>query len=356
MRFARILVYWNRYEYFKGGSLKDRLKTGDLSYNDTVILIKDMTQALEELKVLGILHKNIDMNVIYLGRSSFKLGGYDFCDFGLQSRLSEKGYKYFTNLTKSVMSLNPEITLNRVCNNKTPLFGLGIVLYWLYHKEYPFKVSSINELAIKYQSNDVWVPSNLTTIPKPIENLICGLLQINYMDRLSPSELNFIVKRLFNEIFQTEMEILRARDKLFHIAVREKEKPIREKRNILDKFLSEKSPKNAKWSLPPIRPNHQIVSCMASLTGSPRAKGPAEPKKPEKLVKMNSRTLLQKQESNFQRIITSDFDLRFISPRKSLGSLQKKGPMSSGMSNPSIKSIQLYEGKMDGIFSSENLI
>lgn len=310
------------------------------SYKDTVILLQDITQALEELKILGILHKNIDMNLIYFGRAAFKLGGYEFCDFCFQSRLSEKGYQYFTNLTKSVMSLNPEITLNRVCNNKTPLFGVGVVLYWLFHKDYPFKASNAKELAVKYQSKDTWVACDPAIVPKPLENLINGLLQVNYIDRLSPSELLLISKRLYNELFMSEIEAMKVKDKLFFTSIKEKEKTKREKKGLLEKVLKVSKVSKNSSILPPIRSNQPIVSCMASFMSSPPKNQSIDGRKNDKSGKLASLKVVTRSRDAkvFDKITASDFDLRHISPRLAASKKRKN----SSLSNLSLSTHNLH--------------
>lgn len=64
------------YEFYAAGNLEERIERGEpFEYNEIVIILKNLLMGVAQLKMAGVVHKNLDAGLVYFTRSSLKIGG-----------------------------------------------------------------------------------------------------------------------------------------------------------------------------------------------------------------------------------------------------------------------------------------
>ena len=117
--------------------------------------MKDIYQGLEELRFLGILHRNLCPSTIYVSKFSLKIGGYEFCEENKHKRMTPVDLRWFVKTIDAVENLAPEIIFNKVSTLKTPLYSYGVIIYRLFHNgRFPLKCKNLEKLKDRYNNRD----------------------------------------------------------------------------------------------------------------------------------------------------------------------------------------------------------
>jgi len=85
------------------------MQTDKFSPSEIVIIARDIFHALEEMKFLSILHKNLNTKNIFFSRYSIKVGGYSHCDLYKNNTMSPVDYNFFMKNIEFPQTLSPEI-------------------------------------------------------------------------------------------------------------------------------------------------------------------------------------------------------------------------------------------------------
>lgn len=201
------------YEYCTYGSLRTLLAYGNLTEAEAYLIMKDVFNALEELKFLGIVHRNLSPDYIMIDdKFSLKIHGYEFCELHSHKTLSPPDYLWFT--TKGIRdpdSVPPEALFNKVCTFKTPLYSLGSLLYALFHSgRFPFAGESVEQVKVRLANNDTQVKLEVPPAQaQKLKSLLNGMLQVDARDRMSFVEVREFLNAEYLKI-KHEEEIMRS--------------------------------------------------------------------------------------------------------------------------------------------------
>ena len=177
------------YEYYSFGTLGSFFTNDPPNLLEMIILMRDLFFGLEELKNLNIIHKNLNENVIYLSKSTLKIGGYEYCEINDCHKLEEYDHNFLlTEINRCVATVPPEVLFNKTCGVKTPIFSFGVIFYKLLHKKYPMKIENVQEMINAYISKEFYFTLK-DNIPPEYAFIIRNALQPTYEYRLSPYEL-----------------------------------------------------------------------------------------------------------------------------------------------------------------------
>jgi serine/threonine protein kinase len=180
---------YNVMEYAKGGELTQLINSKD-EIPETKIkdIFKQIYSAVKYLHNKNIIHRDLKTNnIVFLDEEKTHVA---IIDFGISSTscggdvLKAGTLKY----------LPPEILTGDTFknSNKIDMWALGIILYLLYFKKFPFDGKDFSEIKKRIHYEPVFYPKNIK-IRKTLINLIDKLLDKDYNTRISCGDESFIV-------------------------------------------------------------------------------------------------------------------------------------------------------------------
>ena len=179
---------YNVMEYAKGGELTQLINSKD-EIPETKIkdIFKQIYSAVKYLHNKNIIHRDLKTNnIVFLDEEKTHVA---IIDFGISSTscggdvLKAGTLKY----------LPPEILTGDTFknSNKIDMWALGIILYLLYFKKFPFDGKDFSEIKKRIHYEPVFYPKNIK-IRKTLINLIDKLLDKDYNTRISCGDESFI--------------------------------------------------------------------------------------------------------------------------------------------------------------------
>ena len=132
-------------EYVEGESLRDKIRSGQLSVDEALALTTQVARGLSKAHSKGIVHRDIKPgNILLTLEGDAKIVDFGLAKLGAQSRLTISG----TTLgTAAYMS--PEQARGEETDQRADVFSLGVVFYELLTGAVPFAADY--ELAVIYQ-------------------------------------------------------------------------------------------------------------------------------------------------------------------------------------------------------------
>ena len=172
-------------EYIEGETLKKNLEQGEgISLTKFFEIAIDITNALLEIHKQNIIHRDINPNNILINLQGQPI----LIDFGIASRfnLKENHFLNPSHLAGTLMYISPEQTgrMNRIVDQRSDLYSLGITFYEMLTKKLPFYSQDIAELVHLHIAQVPTPPHELTsTIPVALSNIVMKLLEKNAENR-----------------------------------------------------------------------------------------------------------------------------------------------------------------------------
>lgn len=196
------------YEHCPHGSIRNLLQYGTLQKEEINIIMKDIFNGLEELKFLGIIHKNLNPDCIYIDEKlHLKIGGYEFCEIMKHKTMIPPDYLYILKLIKIPDCTPPEVLFNHVCSVKAPLYSLGAILFACCNQgRFHMNGVSLDTTKFRLKNND-FKPQKCKDIEKlylEMKVLLIGLLQINCKDRMSFVEVREFINKIYVDLKNSE--------------------------------------------------------------------------------------------------------------------------------------------------------
>src|SRR3990167_3308536 len=161
-----------------GTSLQQYLSNGPVSLSDFFKLTLQLVDAIGELHLQNITHKDINPNNILINTENLTI---KLADFGISSELTQENQenRSLHNLQGSLSYYSPEQTgrMNRSVDYRSDFYSLGVTLYEMLAGKVPFDSQDTLELVHLHLTS---VPESLTStnpdIPLVIEDIIFKLL------------------------------------------------------------------------------------------------------------------------------------------------------------------------------------
>ncbi|MCA1732790.1 MAG: protein kinase, partial [Acidobacteria bacterium] len=115
-------------ELIEGESLKERLRRGPLTVEESIGISSAILEGLDALHSAGVIHRDVKPGNVLLGRS----GEIKLADFGLaRSELETSGVTHSGALLGTSEYVSPEQALGRDIEARSDLYSLGILMYEL---------------------------------------------------------------------------------------------------------------------------------------------------------------------------------------------------------------------------------
>ena len=159
-------------------------------------ILKQLNIIYKKLLKLNCVHRDLKPSNILIKYKNEDKNDFDIklSDYGLSKNLNSK--KYFSSKVGSFNFMAPEILFNekKKFNNSCDLWSIGIIIYFLYYNEIPFKENEIFQKNFKL---------NKFTDYKILEFLLKKLLVVDVEKRIKWKD--YFKINFFNECYLTEM-------------------------------------------------------------------------------------------------------------------------------------------------------
>jgi serine/threonine protein kinase len=165
-------------EYMNGGTLADYLSSNSLSNSQICKFTKQIFQGLFYLHSKYIVHRDMKLENILVSHVNGKVQ-LKISDLGLASYLNFNEYSF--EFCGTLKYISPEMIKNSY-NHLTDLWSLGIILYYMIFKRYPFRGNNEKEILAAIEKRDYMNCSN--GLDKRLKSMLELCLEINPFDRL----------------------------------------------------------------------------------------------------------------------------------------------------------------------------
>ena len=155
----------------------------NLSIEETKEVLLEINKCLKEMKEKNILHRDLKPSNILLSFNKYKINKISFkiSDFGLSKLLDDENNSMSFNDIPITMA--PEVLkgeINLICD-KSDIWSLGIIIYYMLFKEYPYNGQNEFQIIKNIESN-----KQLKQITnEELNDLIKQMLIININERIS---------------------------------------------------------------------------------------------------------------------------------------------------------------------------
>ena len=179
-------------EFAKGGELTQYLNsTKDIPEEKIKSIFKQIYDAVKYIHNKNIIHRDLKTNnIVFLDEEKTHVA---IIDFGISSTFSGGDVLKAGTLKY----LPPEAFEDKERNSiKIDMWALGVILYILYFKTFPFDGKTSSDIKKKILFEPVNYPKNIK-IRKTLMHLINKLLEKNFNDRISTADESF--SQYFND-------------------------------------------------------------------------------------------------------------------------------------------------------------
>jgi serine/threonine protein kinase/lipoprotein NlpI len=156
-------------EYIQGQSLKDKLESGPLAVDGTIVIALQVAEGLEKAHKKGIIHRDIKPANIMINDE----GQAKITDFGLAKLSWGVDITKTSTIMGTVAYMSPEQAKGEEVDHRTDIWSMGAMLFEMLSGERPFQKSQ--EQALIYAIlNDKPTPLSLirSDIPSHVEQVI----------------------------------------------------------------------------------------------------------------------------------------------------------------------------------------
>lgn len=166
------LLYFTE-EWIEGSSLYDVLNIGPLTIRESIQLAGDMTDAINHLWKIQMIHRDIKPKNIMQRKD----GSYVLLDTGFAFDIADESLTAAFNIVGTRIYMSPEQIRNarRALDFRSDLFQLGIVLYEAVSGEHPFYKRGMQSMEI-FTKIALGTPVQLKSLKPDISNELNTLI------------------------------------------------------------------------------------------------------------------------------------------------------------------------------------
>lgn len=153
-------------EYIRGRTLRDLIKSGDMTHDKAITYVLGVLEALEHSHSMGIVHRDIKpANIMVTERGNLKV-----MDFGIARALADSASTMTQTQTVvgTAQYLSPEQARGEAVDARTDLYSTGCLLYELFTGRPPFTGDSPVSVAYQHVGEHAPAPSTLVPALDPI--------------------------------------------------------------------------------------------------------------------------------------------------------------------------------------------
>ena len=163
-------TYYIVMELVSGITLKEYIRRkGVLSARESMAITAQVAVGLRAAHAHHIVHRDIKPQNIILSRD----GKVKVSDFGIARAISDETKTVTTTAMGSVHYIAPEQAKGSVCDERSDIYSLGIVLYEMITGQVPFDKDTSIAVALAHMNETMTPPSELNPeCPKALEQII----------------------------------------------------------------------------------------------------------------------------------------------------------------------------------------
>jgi serine/threonine-protein kinase len=192
-------------EYAEGPTLKEYLREhGRMNWKEAVNIAAQVAGALDHAHKNGIIHRDIKpQNIIITKGDVAKV-----TDFGIAKFVSGATITIRDKVVGSVQYFSPEQARGSICDAKSDIYSLGIVLYELLTNTLPFDAESPVAIAIKQiQEEPIPVIEIFKDIPVGVNDIVLKAMKKNPQERyqsaaLMKDDLTLVLKQPYAQFLK----------------------------------------------------------------------------------------------------------------------------------------------------------
>ena len=150
-----------------------------LSIEEIKELLLDLNKGLKEMNDNNIIHRDLKPSNILLSFNKLRIDKICFkiSDFGISKLLNENN-TLSSNVTPVTKA--PEVLKKEIISSKSDIWSLGIIIYYLYFKEYPYNGREYNIITQIEENKKLKSTNN-----QELDDLINKMLNPNINERIS---------------------------------------------------------------------------------------------------------------------------------------------------------------------------
>ena len=167
-------------EFIDGIELKDKIKSGPISTEETINIAIQIAKGLEAAHKKGIIHRDIkSQNVMIAEEDKVKI-----MDFGLAKIQGETGITKNDSTPGTVSYMSPEQARGEAVDSRSDVFSFGILLYKMFAGVSPFEGGDrVSTIAKILEAKQEPIRQKNATLPAELERIIDKCLQKDPNDR-----------------------------------------------------------------------------------------------------------------------------------------------------------------------------
>ena len=163
-----------------------KIRKEGFSIEELKDLLNDLNEVLKKMNELGIVYTNLKLSNILICLNKINKISFKLCNFGMNKYMKNE---LSFNFLENYLTMAPEILENGDINNKNDIWSLGIIIYYLLFKEYPYKGETEILLNNDIHSGKELKKSNNNELNDLLNKMICVDLnkRISWNDYFSHS-------------------------------------------------------------------------------------------------------------------------------------------------------------------------
>jgi serine/threonine-protein kinase len=156
-------------EYLPGGTLEDRMRTGDpLADEDTARISGELASGLAQAHAQGLVHRDLKpANVLFDDEGRAKIADFGIAHFGEGATLTEAG-----TMLGTAAYISPEQASGEPAGPPSDVYSFGVILFRMLTGQLPFEGTHPLELAAKHVSEP---PPAIETLRPDAPPLLAGI-------------------------------------------------------------------------------------------------------------------------------------------------------------------------------------
>ena len=183
-------------EYLDGPTLKSYVKEkGSISHEEALNFITQILDALDHTHSKGIVHRDIKpQNIIVVSDNTIKI-----TDFGIAKQYDPRITEPEEKGVGTVYYISPEQARGQNIDARGDIYSVGIMLYELICGKLPFTSDDPMEVAYMQINDEPQKPSEITELPKGLEQIILRAIEKDPDDRFSDAGQMLAALKRFRE-------------------------------------------------------------------------------------------------------------------------------------------------------------
>ena len=168
-------------ELIDGTNLRALLQAqGAFTVSQSLQYTQDILEALRAAHRVGVIHRDIKPENVLVPSE----GPVRVTDFGLARAASEVSMSTTGSMLGTVAYMAPEIATSGVCDARTDIYAVGIMLYEMLTGEVPWQGETAMQMAYHHVNDSVPLPSEFEPwIPRELDDLVAALAAKDPEDR-----------------------------------------------------------------------------------------------------------------------------------------------------------------------------